>query len=200
MRFLQGESTNAGRRGGLPRSSDEVSVMEMERRGQPVQSRYEGQPEHGRNPRIKTKPFNIPKIVFYDAFKRAKANGGGYGVDSQSLSDFEKDLGNNLYVLWNRMSSGSYHPPPVMRVEIVKPGGGIRPLGIPTVSDRIAQMVVKLQIEPELERHFHPDSYGYRPGKSAHQALSTAKERCGKRGWILDMNIKGFFEEKENTS
>ncbi|MBU0993943.1 MAG: group II intron reverse transcriptase/maturase [Proteobacteria bacterium] len=167
----------------------------MERRRQPVQSRYEGQPEPGKNPRIETKPFNIPRIIVYEAFKHVKANGGGYGVDSQSLSDFEKDLSNNLYKLWNRMSSGSYYPPPVMRVEIGKSDGGIRPLGIPTVSDRIAQMVVKLHIEPELERHFHPDSYGYRPGKSAHQALSKAKERCGNRGWILDMDIKGFFEE-----
>lgn len=169
--------------------------MEMEQRGQPVRSRAGGQPVDGRNTRVKTKPFNIPKRIVFEAFKRVKANKGGYGVDSQSLSDFEKDLGNNLYKLWNRMSSGSYQPPPVMRVEIEKPDGGVRPLGIPTVTDRIAQMVVKLQIEPELERHFHPDSYGYRPGKSAHQALMTAKTRCSRRSWVLDMDIKGFFEE-----
>lgn len=169
--------------------------MEMERRGQPVQSKNEGQPQNGRNPRIETKPFNISKRCVYEAFKRVKANRGGYGIDGQSLSDFEKDLSNNLYKLWNRMSSGSYHPPPVMRVEIEKPDGGIRPLGIPTVADRIAQMVVKLQIEPELERHFHPNSYGYRPNKSAHQALLKANERCKKRGWVVDMDIKGFFEE-----
>jgi RNA-directed DNA polymerase len=191
----QSKSTNAGHRGGLPRMSDEVSVMEMEQRGQPVRSRNGGQPVYGRNPRVETKPFNIPKRIVFEAFKRVKAKNGSYGVDAQSLSDFEIDLGNNLYKLWNRMSSGSYHPPPVMRVEIGKPDGGIRPLGIPTVTDRIAQMVVKLQIEPELERHFHPNSYGYRPGKSAHQALLTAKERCNRRGWALDMDIKGFFEE-----
>jgi RNA-directed DNA polymerase len=100
----------------------------------------------------------------------------------------------NFYKLWNRMSSGSYHPPAVMRVEIEKPDGGIRPLGIPTVTDRIAQMVVKLQIEPELERYFHPGSYGYRPGKSAHQALMTAKGRCSIRSWVLDMDIKGMMK------
>ncbi len=193
--MLQSESTKAGHRGGLSRSSDEVSVMEMERRGQPVRSRDEGQPYDGRNLRIETKPFNIPRSVFYDAFQRVKVNKGGYGIDSQSINDFEKHLDDNLYKLWNRMASGSYHPPPVMHVEIEKPDGGIRPLGIPTVSDRIAQMVVKIHIEPELESQFHPDSYGYRPGKSAHQALRAAKQRCENRGWILDMDIKGFFEE-----
>jgi RNA-directed DNA polymerase len=150
----QSESTNAGHRGGLPRKSDEVSVIEAEQRGQPVQSRAEDQPADGRNSRVETKPFSIPKRIVFEAFKRVKANKGGYGVDAQSLSDFEIDLGNNLYKLWNRMSSGSYHPPPVLRVEIEKPDGGVRPLGIPMVADRIAQMVVKLQIEPELEHHF----------------------------------------------
>lgn len=195
MVIPQSESTNAGHRGGLPRKSYEVSVMETEQRGQPAQSRIGGQPADGRNSRVETKPFSIPKRIVFEAFKRVKANKGGYGVDAQSLSDFEIDLGNNLYKLWNRMSSGSYHPPPVLRVEIEKPDGGVRPLGIPTVADRIAQMVVKLQIEPELERCFHPDSYGYRPGRSAHQALMTAKERCSRRSWVLDMDIKGFFEE-----
>ena len=190
----QNKSTKAGHRGGLSRSSDEVSVMEMERRGQPVQLRKGGQPVTGRNLRIKTKPFRISKHLVCEAFKRVKANKGVGGVDAQSLSDFEQDLSNNLYKLWNRMSSGSYQPPPVKRVEIKKPDGGVRPLGIPTVTDRIAQMVIKLQIEPELESHFHPHSYGYRPGKSAHQALLVAKQRCGRRAWVLDMDIKGFFE------
>ena len=195
MVIPQSKSTNAGHRGGLPRKSDEISVMEIEQRGQPVRPRTGGQPVQGRNIRVKAKPYNIPKQIVFEAFKRIKANQGSYGVDAQSLSDFESNLGNNLYKLWNRMSSGSYHPPPVRRVEIEKPDGGIRPLGIPTVTDRIAQMVVKLQIEPELERHFHPDSYGYRPGKSAHQALKTAKGRCSRRSWVLDMDIRGFFEE-----
>lgn len=141
-----------------------------------------------------TKPFSISKHLVVDAYKRIKANQGSAGVDGESLSMFESDLRNNLYRLWNRLSSGSYFPPAVKRVDIDKPDGGKRPLGIPTVSDRIAQMVVKLLIEPQLERIFHPDSYGYRPGKSAHQALQQAKQRCGKRAWVLDIDIKGFFD------
>jgi RNA-directed DNA polymerase len=118
----------------------------------------------------RAKPWSIPKRWVWDAYKRVKANGGAAGVDDQSIEEFERDLKNNLYKLWNRMSSGSYFPPPVKRVQIAKRGGGRRPLGIPTVSDRIAQAVVKAHLEPELERYFHPDSYGYRPGKSALQA------------------------------
>ena len=124
----------------------------------------------------------------------SKQQRGSAGIDGQSLEDFESNLKDNLYVVWNRMSSGCYQPPPVMRVDIAKSDGGTRQLGIPTVADRIAQMVVKLSIEPELERHFHEDSYGYRPKKSAHQALLKAKQRCTQRAWVLDMDIKGFFD------
>jgi group II intron reverse transcriptase/maturase len=141
-----------------------------------------------------TKPYNISKQLIYEAYQRVKANKGSGGVDAQSLEDFERNWGNNLYKLWNRLSSGSYYPQAVKRVEIPKADGGIRPLGIPTVTDRIAQMAVKMQIEPELERHFHADSYGYRPNKSAHQALGQVKERCWERAWVLDMDIKGFFD------
>ena len=141
-----------------------------------------------------TKPYKIPKSLLYEAYQRVKANKGGSGVDGQSLQAFDQDLSNNLYKLWNRLSSGSYFPQAVKRVEIPKADGGIRPLGIPTVADRIAQMVVKIQIEPELERHFHPDSYGYRPNKSAHHAVESVKERCWQRAWVLDMDIKGFFD------
>ena len=115
-------------------------------------------------------------------------------MDDQSIEEFEKDLKNNLYKLWNRMSSGSYLPPPVKRVQIDKRGGGKRPLGIPTVSDRIAQAVVKGYLEPELEKHFHPDSYGYRPGKSALQAVGKARQRCWRYAWVLDLDIKAFFD------
>jgi RNA-directed DNA polymerase len=140
------------------------------------------------------KPFDIPKRLVYEAYKRVKANKGSAGVDGQGLQDFEQQLENNLYKLWNRLSSGSYFPPAVKRVEIPKADGGIRPLGIPTVSDRIAQMVVKMQIEAGLEQHFHPDSYGYRPHKSAHQALAQVRKRCWQRPWVLDIDIKGFFD------
>jgi hypothetical protein len=129
-----------------------------------------------------------------DAWKRIRSNGGSAGIDKQSLIAFEKDLKGNLYRIWNRMSSGSYFPSPVKLVEIPKSGGGTRPLGIPTVSDRVAQMVVVLLVEPNLEQVFHQDSYGYRPNRSAHDALSVARRRCWKFDWVLDMDIKGFFD------
>ncbi len=141
-----------------------------------------------------TKSYNIPKRLIYEAYKRVKSNKGSAGVDNQSLKDFDQDLKHNLYKLWNRLSSGSYFPQAVKRVEIPKADGGIRPLGIPTVADRIAQMAVKMQIEGELEQHFHPNSYGYRPHKSAHQALEQVRARCFRRAWVLDMDIKGFFD------
>lgn len=141
-----------------------------------------------------TKPIDISKSEIAEAYQRVKANRGGAGVDRQSLKDFEENLEGNLYKVWNRLSSGSYMPPPVLRVEIPKGEGKTRPLGIPTVTDRIAQMVIKRRIEPELERHFHEHSYGYRPNKSAHQALELARSRCWKRAWVLDMDIQGFFD------
>ncbi|MGH9664844.1 MAG: group II intron reverse transcriptase/maturase [Bryobacteraceae bacterium] len=125
-----------------------------------------------------------------------KANRGAAGVDEQSLEDFDRDLSKNLYRIWNRMCSGSYFPPPVRRVDIPKgDSGGTRPLGIPTVSDRIAQMVVKRYLEPILESVFDKDSYGYRPGKSAHDALAVARRRCWDYDWVLDLDIKSFFDE-----
>ena len=142
----------------------------------------------------KAKSWSIPKLFVWDAYKRVKANRGAAGVDDQTIEEFERDLANNLYKLWNRMSSGSYFPPPVKRVNIEKRGGGIRPLGIPTVSDRIAQAVVKGYLEPELEKHFHPDSYGYRPRKSALDAVGVARERCWRYAWVLDLDIKSYFD------
>ncbi|WP_201246268.1 group II intron reverse transcriptase/maturase [Halochromatium salexigens] len=139
------------------------------------------------------KPFPITKRQVWEAYKRVNANQGGAGVDGQSLAEFAEDLENNLYKLWNRLASGSYMPPPVMRVEIPK-AGGVRPLGIPTVADRIAQTVLKQALEPELEKHFHPDSYGYRPDKSAHQAIAAARQRCWRNDWVVDLDIKGFFD------
>ena len=148
---------------------------------------------------IQAKPFEIPKQVVWEAYKRIKQNQGAAGVDEVSIQDFERNLKDNLYKLWNRMSSGSYFPPAVRRVEIPKKDGGLRPLGIPTVSDRIAQMVVKTYLEPKVEPHFHRDSYGYRPGKSAHQALDAAKVRCWRRDWVLDVDIKGFFDNLDHA-
>lgn len=142
----------------------------------------------------KAKSFIISKHLVVEAWNRIRSNGGSAGIDNQSLLNFQRNLKGNLYRIWNRMSSGSYMPSPVKLVEIPKNGGGNRPLGIPTVSDRVAQMVVVLLLEPCLEKVFHPDSYGYRPGRSAHHALSVARGRCWKYDWVLDMDIKGFFD------
>jgi RNA-directed DNA polymerase len=144
------------------------------------------------------KPFRISKKAVWKAYKKVKANGGAAGVDAVSLEEYERDLKNNLYKLWNRMSSGCYFPPPVRLVEIPKKGGGSRPLGIPTVADRIAQMVVKLYLEPELEPYFHEDSYGYRPKKSAIQAVGVARQRCWRYDWVLDLDVKGFFDNLDH--
>jgi RNA-directed DNA polymerase len=140
------------------------------------------------------KPYSIPKHLVWRAYLRVKANRGAAGVDGESLAMFEKDLPQQLYKIWNRMSSGSYFPPPVRLVELEKKDGGIRPLGIPTVADRVAQTVVKLIFEPMVEPVFHPDSYGYRPGKSAHQAVAKARQRCFEFDWVIDLDIKGFFD------
>ena len=130
---------------------------------------------------------------------RIKSNGGSAGVDKQSISDFEKDLKNNLYRIWNRMSSGSYLPSAVKLVEIPKSGGGKRPLGIPTVTDRVCQMVVVMVLESKVEPIFHNDSYGYRPKRSAHDALNQARSRCWKYDWVVDTDIKGFFDNIDHS-
>lgn len=145
----------------------------------------------------RAKPYDIPKREVWEAYKRVKANQGAAGVDDQSIADFEADLSNNLYKLWNRLSSGSYFPPPVRRVDIPKGDGKTRPLGIPTVADRIAQTVVKRFLEPLVEPRFHGDSYGYRPGKSALDAVGAARQRCWRYAWVLDLDIKAFFDSIE---
>jgi RNA-directed DNA polymerase len=139
------------------------------------------------------KPYSISKHLVVKAFQLVKANHGAAGVDGQSVEAFERDLKGNLYKVWNRMSSGSYFPPPVRQVEIPKGDGRMRPLGIPTVADRVAQMVVKLTLEPLVEPAFHPDSYGYRPGKSALDAVGAARERCFRMDWVIDLDISDFF-------
>lgn len=142
----------------------------------------------------KTKSFCISKAIVWESYQRVKSNQGGCGVDQCSIADFEKDLKNNLYKICNRMSSGSYMPPMIRRVDIPKGNGESRSLGIPTVGDRIAQMVVKKYLEPELEGIFHRDSYGYRPERSAHDALARARKRCWQHDWVIDLDIKGFFD------
>ena len=140
------------------------------------------------------KPFVISKWEVWEAYKRVKANKGAAGVDDQTMADFERDLKGNLYKIWNRMSSGSYFPPPVRTVKIPKANGGERRLGIPTVSDRIAQTVVKSRLEPVVDPLFHQDSFGYRPRKSALDAVGRARQRCWWHDWIIDLDIKGFFD------
>ena len=141
------------------------------------------------------KPFEISKWEVWQAYEKVKANKGAPGVDGVDLEAFDTDLKNNLYKIWNRMSSGSYFPPPVRAVEIPKPhGGGTRILGVPTIADRIAQTVVAARLEAEVEPIFHPDSYGYRPGRSPLDAVGACRTRCWKYDWIIDLDVQKFFD------
>ncbi len=140
------------------------------------------------------KPFEIDKRLVYEAFKKVKSNKGSAGIDGIEMNTYEQNVGKNLYKLWNRMSSGCYFPKAVKLVEIPKSNGGTRPLGIPTIEDRIAQMTVVMAITPHIDPLFHEDSYGYRPNKSAHDAIAKARERCMKYPWVLDMDISKFFD------
>ena len=142
----------------------------------------------------KAKPFDISKQVVYEAWKQVKANRASAGIDEMTIEDFEKNLKDNLYKLWNRMSSGSYFPQAVKTVEIPKKDGGQRALGIPTVEDRIAQAVVTMYLEPEIDSHFHNDSYGYRPNKSAIEAVGVARQRCWCYDWVVDLDIRKYFD------
>ena len=160
-----------------------------------------GRPEstsEGRNRWLTPSLYALSKPIVWEAYQKVKANNGAAGVDGQSIEAFESDWKSNLYKLWNRMSSGSDFPPPVRLVEIPKANGGSRPLGIPTVGDRVAQMVVKMHLEPLVEPHFHPDSYGYRPGRSALDAVAAARQRCWRADWVIDLDIKGFFDNLDH--
>lgn len=145
------------------------------------------------------KPFDIDKKLVYEAYKAVRANAGAAGVDGQTIEQFEADLKGNLYKIWNRMSSGSYFPPPVRAVAIPKKSGGQRLLGVPTVADRVAQMVVKRMIEPTLDAIFLADSYGYRPGKSALDAIGVTRQRCWEYDWVLEFDIKGLFDNIDHA-
>ena len=145
--------------------------------------------------RSQVKSFSIDKRVVWDAWKQVRANQGAAGVDEESVAQFERNLSGNLYKLWNRMSSGTYMPPPVKAVQIPKKDGrGVRTLGVPTVADRVAQTVVKLYLEPEVEPVFHEDSYGYRPGRSALDAVRVCRERCWRNDWLIDLDLQSFFD------
>jgi len=140
------------------------------------------------------KSFDIPKTLIWEAYKHVKVNGGAAGIDQQTIEQFEEHLGDNLYKLWNRMCSGSYFPPPVKAVPIPKISGGVRVLGIPTIADRVAQTVVKQWLEPKLDPLFHENSYGYRPGRSAHDAIAVTRRRCWDYDWIVELDVKGLFD------
>lgn len=148
-----------------------------------------------------SKSFEISKQVVAAAFEKVKSKKGAAGVDGVTVEQFAQDYKNNLYKLWNRMSSGSYFPAPVRMVEIPKDGGrGTRVLGVPTVGDRIAQTVAVTYLEPLVEPVFHPDSYGYRPGRSPLDAVATCRQRCWQYAWAIDLDIQGFFDNLEHYS
>jgi len=146
-----------------------------------------------------TKSIPISHQMVWEAYKKVRANKGSAGVDNVSMEEFDANRSKHLYKLWNRMASGSYFPPPVKEVEILKKDGKPRKLGIPTISDRVGQMVVKDYIEPRLETIFSPNSYGYRPKKNAHQALESVRYNCWKTDWVIDMDIKGFFDNIDHN-
>ena len=177
-----------GNAGGAKGTGHPVSVE-----GQPPAWREE--PESEPRPDASGKPFAISKHAVWEAWQQVRANRGAPGVDEESIAEFERGLEGNLFKLWNRMSSGSYMPPPVRAVEIPKQGGqGVRTLGVPTVADRVAQTVAKLYLEPLVEPIFHADSYGYRPGRSAHDALARCRERCWRNDWVIDLDVRSFFD------
>ena len=180
------------------RSSGEGPVMGSERRGRAVQGRLEVNPsgeEPTDGPKQKLKSFEIRKRLVFEAWEKVRANSGAPGVDAVSIDDFAAKEVDNLYKLWNRMSSGSYFPGPVRAVEIPKDhGAGVRVLGVPNVADRVAQTAAAMLLEEELEPIFHPDSYRYRPGRSAHGALAVARKRCWNKDWVLDLDVRAFFD------
>ena len=172
--------------------------MGLERRGRAGQERSSVNPsgeELANEPKSKSKSFEIPKGLIFRAWEKVRVNAGAPGVDAVSIAEFEGNLEDNLYKLWNRMSAGSYMPGPVRAVEIPKEhGSGVRVLGVPNVADRIAQTAAAMLLEEKLEPIFHPDSYGYRPGRSCHDALAVTRKRCWKQDWVIDLDVRKFFD------
>jgi RNA-directed DNA polymerase len=152
-------------------------------------------------PKPMVKSFEIDKRLVYQAWEKVRSNHGAPGVDAVSITEFDRREKDNLYRLWNRMSSGSYFPGPVRAVEIPKDhGAGVRILGVPNVGDRVAQTAAATLLEEKLEPIFHPDSYGYRPGRSAHDALAVTRKRCWKQNWILDLDVRSFLDVSSHCS
>ena len=182
--------------GGLNRSSKEASVMEVERRVGVIQMELPFTTSvRGRKiVEVATKGIPITKQMVWKSYKKVKSKKGSGGVDGKSLSSYSENLSGNLYKLWNRLTSGSYYPQAVLEVEIPKKDGSKRKLGIPTIEDRIAQQVVKDYLEPRMEREFHDSSYGYRPKRNAHQAIEEVRQNVRQKAWVLDMDIKSFFD------
>jgi Reverse transcriptase (RNA-dependent DNA polymerase) len=197
---LQGEadSSDASPRDGAARSSVETAVMAEKRRGGVIRQAWGDQPDNREESRMTCKSYDIPKTLIWEAWLHVRANQGAAGIDAETIERFEKKLGDNLYKLWNRMSSGSYFPPPVKSVPIPKKSGGVRILGIPTVADRIAQTVVKMWLEPRLDPIFCNDSYGYRPGKSALEAIAVTRRRCWDCDWVVEFDIRGLFDNLDH--
>jgi group II intron reverse transcriptase/maturase len=181
---------------GLSHSSDEVPVMGMERRAEVIQLRLPlATPKGGRDSGAETKSIPITKRMIWESYKKVRKNKGAAGIDDETITMYEERLEDNLYILWNRMSSGSYFPPPVLEVEISKDDGRKRKLGIPTVNDRVAQQVIKTYLQPRFEAEFSPQSYGYRPLKNAHQAVEQVRKNVRRYHWVIDMDISSFFDK-----
>ena len=178
--------------------------MGLERRGRADQGQPEANPpgeEPRARPEPKVKSSVIGKRLIVEAWEKVRANGGAPGVDAVNIGGFREAERDNLYKLWNRMSSGSYWPGPVRAVEIPKDhGAGIRVLGVPNVADRIAQTAAAMLLEEKLEPIFHPDLYGYRPGRSAHDALAVTRRRCWKQNWVLDLDVRAFLDALSHCS
>jgi RNA-directed DNA polymerase len=179
----------------LSHSSEEAPVMGVERRAEVIQLKLPlTTPKGGRDSGAETKSIPITKRMIWESYKKVRRNKGAAGIDEETLEMYEERLQDNLYMLWNRMSSGSYFPPPVLEVEIPKDDGRKRKLGIPTVNDRVAQQVIKSYLEPRFEAEFSPQSYGYRPLKNAHQAVEQVRKNVRYHHWVIDMDISGFFD------